>query len=143
MKIYLASPFFNINEILMYEGAIEGLRAKGYDVYVPREHTIEGAWQMPNKTWAGYVFDEDVRAINDCDVVLVMNHGMYSDSGTAWEAGYAMAAGKRVVQILCGEPNTTYSMMMISSADKVVEYYNVENWEEVSAETSLDKVIQK
>lgn len=143
MKIYLASPFFNINEILMYEGAIESLRAKGYDVYVPREHTIEGAWQMPNSTWAGYVFDEDVRAINECDVVLVMNHGMYSDSGTAWEAGYAMAAGKRVVQILCGEPNTTYSLMMISSADKVVEYYNVENWEEVSAETSLDKVIQK
>lgn len=143
MKIYLASPFFNINEILMYEDAIESLRAKGYDVYVPREHTIEGAWQMPNKTWAGYVFDEDVRAINECDVVLVMNHGMYSDSGTAWEAGYAMAAGKRVVQILCGEPNTTYSMMMISSADKVVEYYNVENWEEISAETLLDKVIQK
>ena len=143
MKIYLASPFFNINEILMYEGAIESLRAKGYDVYVPREHTIEGAWHMPNKAWAGYVFNEDVRAINECDVVLVMNHGMYSDSGTAWEAGYAMAAGKRVVQILCGEPNTTYSMMMISSADKVVEYYNVENWEEVSAETSLDKVIQK
>ena len=143
MKIYLASPFFNINEILMYEGAIESLREKGYDVYVPREHTIEGAWQMPNKTWAGYVFDEDVRAINECDVVLVMNHGMYSDSGTAWEAGYAMAAGKRVVQILCGEPNTTYSLMMISSADRVVEYYNVENWEEISANISLDKVIQK
>lgn len=143
MKIYLASPFFNINEILMYEGAIEDLRAKGYDVYVPREHIIEGAWDMSNKTWAGNVFTEDIRAINDCDVVLVMNHGMYSDSGTAWEAGYAMAAGKRVVQILCGEPNTTYSLMMISSADKVVEYYNIENWEEVSAETSLDKVIQK
>ena len=143
MKIYLASPFFNINEILMYECAIENLRAKGYDVYVPREHAIEDAWQMSNKTWAGYVFDEDVRAINECDVVLVMNHGMYSDSGTAWEAGYAMAAGKKVIQILCGEPNTTYSLMMISSADKVVEYSNVENWEEFSAEVSLDRVIQK
>lgn len=143
MKIYLASPFFNINEILMYEGAIEGLRGKGYDVYVPREHTIEGAWDMPNKTWAGYVFSEDMRAINDCDVVLVMNHGMYSDSGTAWEAGYAMAAGKKVIQVLCGDSNTTYSLMMISSADKVIEYCNVENWEEASAEISLNKVIQK
>ena len=28
MKIYLASPFFNINEILMYEAAIEGLRQR-------------------------------------------------------------------------------------------------------------------
>lgn len=143
MKLYLASPFFNINEILMYEGAIEGLRDKGYDVYVPREHTIEGAWDMSNKTWAGHVFSEDMCAINDCDVVLVMNHGMYSDSGTAWEAGYAMAAGKKVIQVLCGDSNTTYSLMMISSADKVIEYCNVENWEEASAEISLNKVIQK
>lgn len=143
MKIYLASPFFNIDEILKYEAAIEGLRAKGYDVYVPREHTIEGAWEMSNQTWAGYVFDDDVRALNECEVVIVMNFGMYSDSGTAWEAGYAMAAGKRVVQVLCGEPNTTYSMMMISSADKVVSYRNVEHWEEVSAEVDLNTVIQK
>ena len=98
---------------------------------------------MPNKTWAGYVFDEDIRAINESEVIIVMNFGMYSDSGTAWEAGYAMAAGKRVVQVLCGEPNTTYSLMMISSADKVVEYRNVEFWEESSAKISLDKVIQK
>ena len=34
-------------------------------------------------------------------------------------------------------------MMMISSADKVVEYRNVEYWEEVSAEVNLNTVIQK
>ena len=143
MKIYLACPFFNIDEILKYEAAIEGLRARGYEVYVPREHTIDGAWEMPNQTWASYVFAEDVEAIDDCEVVVVMNFGMYSDSGTAWEAGYAMTKGKKVVQVLCGEPNTTYSMMMISSANKVVEYRNVEYWEEVSAEVNLNTVIQK
>ena len=143
MKIYLACPFFNIDEILKYEAAIEGLRARGYEVYVPREHTIDGAWEMSNQTWAGYVFDEDVRAINESEVVIVMNFGMYSDSGTAWEAGYAMAAGKRVIQVLCGEPNTTYSMMMISGADKVVSFRNVEYWEEASAEVDLNTVIQK
>lgn len=78
MKLYLACPFFNIDEILKYEAAIEGLRARGYEV-----------------------------------------------------------------QVLCGEPNTTYSMMMISSANKVVEYRNVEYWEEVSAEVNLNTVIQK
>ena len=143
MKIYLACPFFNIDEILKYEAAIEGLRARGYEVYVPREHIIPGAWEMSNQTWAGYVFDEDVRAINESEVVIVMNFGMYSDSGTAWEAGYAMAAGKRVIQVLCGEPNTTYSMMMISSADKVVSFHDVEYWEEISARVDLNTVIQK
>lgn len=143
MKLYLACPFFNIDEILKYEAAIEGLRARGYKVYVPREHTIPGAWEMSNQTWAGYVFDEDVRAINESEVVIVMNFGMYSDSGTAWEAGYAMATGKRVIQVLCGEPNTTYSMMMISSADKVVSFRNLEYWEEASAKVDLNTVIQK
>lgn len=143
MKIYLACPFFNIDEILKYEAAIEGLRGRGYEVYVPREHTIDGAWEMSNQTWASYVFADDVEAIDNCEVVVVMNFGMYSDSGTAWEAGYAMAKGKKVVQVLCGDSNTTYSMMMISSANKVVEYRNVEYWEEVSAEVNLNTVIQK
>lgn len=143
MKIYLASPFFNIDEILTYEGVIESLRGRGYEVYVPREHTIPGAWDMPNETWAGYVFDDDVKAIQECEVVMVLNHGMYSDSGTAWEAGFARALEKIVVQVLCGDANTVYSMMMISGADIVVELRNAAHWNEVGARVPLSKVIQK
>ena len=143
MKLYLASPFFNTYEIPTYEAAIESLRAKGYEVYVPREHTIEGAWEMSNKEWAGKVYGMDICALHNCDTVIVLNFGLYSDSGTAWEAGWALASGKRVVQVLCGEPNTTYSMMMISSADKVVSFCNIEYWEETSAEVDLNTVIQK
>ena len=96
MKIYLACPFFNIDEILKYEAAIEGLRGRGYEVYVPREHTIDGAWEMPNQTWAGYVFAEDIEAIDDCEVVVVMNFGMYSDSGTAGKRDTRWPKAKRL-----------------------------------------------
>ena len=143
MKIYLASPFFNETELANISRAVEILKAKGLEVFVPMEHDVENKETLSNAQWAEEIFKIDKNGIDSSDAVVLLYGGIYSDSGTAWEAGYAMAAGKRTVQILCGEPNTTYSMMMISSADKVVEYHNVENWEEISAELSLDKVIQK
>ena len=143
MKLYLASPFFNDEELKYYRRAVEKLRLSGYDVFVPQEHAIEGAWEMSNEEWAGKVYGMDICALHNCDTVIVLNFGLYSDSGTAWEAGWALASGKRVVQVLCGEPNTTYSMMMISSADKVVSFCNIEYWEEASAEVDLNTVIQK
>ena len=107
------------------------------------EYAIEGAWEMPNHAWSREVFVEDVRAIHECDVILILNWGMYSDSGTAWEAGYAYGNKIPTVQVLCGEPNTTYSLMMINGADKVIHLADVENWEEKSAEADLSKIIQK
>ena len=142
-KIYLASPFFNNMELLTYKNVIEDLRGKGYEVYVPQEHEIEDAWTMPNHAWGRGVCVEDLRAIHECEVMLILNWGMYSDSGTAWEAGYAYGNKIPTVQVLCGEPNTTYSLMMINGCDKVVQLADVANWEEESASVDLAKIIQK
>lgn len=142
-KIYLASPFFDATECHYYHRAIEALRSAGYEVYVPQEHTIEGGWEMPNEEWARRVYCEDVNALRTCDVVMVMNFGMYSDSGTAWEAGFAYGLQIPTVQVLCGGYNTAYSLMMMNGCDKVVEFRNLANWEEESAEVDLSIVIQK
>ena len=141
MKIYLASPFFNEAELEVYHRVITALRAEGYEVYVPQEHTIENAWSLSNEDWARRVFVEDRQALNECDVVMVLNFGMYSDSGTAWEAGYAYAKEKSVVQVLCGGENATYSLMMMNGCDNIVELPQVAHFREVSANTA--KVIQK
>lgn len=142
-KIYLASPFFNEEELCYYKLTVAHLRAAGYEVYVPQEHTIENAWEISNKEWADKVFQEDIKAIGECDVVMVLNFGMYSDSGTAWEAGYAYAKGIPVVHVLCGGENATYSLMMINGCDFAVKFENVQNWEEQSAKVLLDYVVQK
>ena len=141
MKIYLASPFFNEEELEIYRRVITALRAEGYEVYVPQEHTIENAWSLSNESWARRFFAEDRYAIDDCEVVMVLNFGLYSDSGTAWEAGYAFAKGKTVVQVLCGGENATYSLMMMNSCYNIVELPQVAHFRKVSANTS--KVIQK
>lgn len=142
-KIYLASPFFDATECHYYHRAIEALRSAGYEVYVPQEHEIPGGWEMPNEEWARRVFAEDVAAIRTSDVVMILNFGMYSDSGTAWEAGYAYGMKIPTVQVLCGGANATYSLMMMNGCDYVVEFRNVANWEEQSAKISLDGTIQK
>ena len=117
MKVYLASPFFNQEEITVYEKVIKLLREeKDLDVFVPREHTIPGGWDMPNHIWGENVFAVDILGIQKSDVVVVLNFGMYSDSGTAWECGYAYALGKKVVNICIGYDTDEYSLMMLNGS---------------------------
>ena len=143
MKIYLASPFFSHEEVEIYRQVIEDLRRAGYEVYVPQEHTVEGAWEMSNADWAREVYMADTYAIADCDVVMVLNFGMYSDSGTAWEAGFAYAFNKTVVQVLCGGDNATYSLMMLGGCYKIISLRDVIHFQEKSSWMDMSKVIQK
>ena len=142
-KIYLASPFFNELEIAIYREVINNLRNVGYSVYVPQEHEIKNGWKLSNADWANKVFDEDIKAIHECDTVMVLNFGMYSDSGTAWESGFALALGKECVQVLCGCENAVYSLMMVNGCHKVIHLDDVAHWEEESAKVNLSKIIQK
>lgn len=136
MKAYLAAPFFNQNERYIYARVIDYLRhAEMLDLYVPQEHTVEDAWNLSNSAWAWEVFKEDLRALDEAKVVYVLNFGMYSDSGTAWEAGYAYAKGKRIVNILVDQKDNVYSLMMINGANRLV---NVE-----FDDVALEEVEQK
>lgn len=101
-KIYLASPLFTEYERENVRKYAKYYRDLGWTVYVPMEHQIENAWDMPNHEWAHKVFEEDIKAIDDSDRVVVLYYGLYSDSGTAWEQGYAYAKGKSVEVINCG-----------------------------------------
>lgn len=126
MKVYLASPFFNEEENKYYKKMIETLRNDGHKVFVPKEHTIPNAWDLSNAVWAENVFAVDILGIQKCDVVVVLNFGMYSDSGTAWECGYAYALGKKVVNVLCGEGD--FSLMMLNGCNTYIKFDNFSKW---------------
>ncbi len=126
MKVYLASPFFNDEENKYYEKMIKMLRDEGHKVFVPKEHEIPNAWDLPNAIWGESVFAVDILGIQKSDVVVVLNHGMYSDSGTAWECGYAYALGKDVVNVLCGEGN--FSLMMLNGCNTYIKFDDFSKW---------------
>lgn len=114
MKIYLASPLFTDYEREKVKAVAEWLRSNGEEVYVPMEHQIENAWSYTNAAWAKMVFDEDIKAIHECDEVYCIYYGLYSDSGTAWECGFAYGIGKPVY--LIDQSNQEVSLMVVNGA---------------------------
>lgn len=101
-KIYIASPFFNEKEIEVLSKVEIILKERGFDVFSPREHEVrEGSVGKPE--WSLATFRSDKEAIDWCDCVVMLYHGNYSDSGTAWECGYAYATNKKVVVVQLGD----------------------------------------
>lgn len=98
--VYLAGPCDSEHRSIMVSIA-KFLRAKGKNVYCPWELKIENAWDMPQEKWAQAVFDADVAAINDSEMLVIISYGRTSSCGTAWEQGYAYAKGihTHVIQI--------------------------------------------
>ena len=103
MKIYLASPFFKESENDYVTLAEECLRHRGFEVFSPREHEVRDTDAVGTVDWAFKTFRNDVDAIDECDCVVMLYHGNYSDSGTAWECGYAYATNKPIVCVQIGD----------------------------------------
>lgn len=127
MKIYLAGPFFNDNERELIEKVSKTLRNRGYNVIVPMEHFIEDGEKMTNEEWARNVFEYDVSQIMDSSCVLAIYHGHYSDSGTAWELGFAFARGIPCIVVHVDSSNIA-SIMPVNGC-----YYNI-------AYSDIDKI---
>lgn len=124
MKIYLASPLFTCPQRNRIYDIADSLRHSGHEVYVPMEHQIESGWKMKNSEWAEKVFAEDIKAIQECDVVWAIYYGLYSDSGTAWECGYAYGIGKPVH--LVDRSKDDVSLMVINGSKNKEEFYKKE-----------------
>ena len=112
IKVYLASPFDAELRKDMND-AIDTLRNKCFmEVYAPVEHSIPNAWDYPNDEWALMVFESDINAINDADVLVLLSYGRKQTAGSAWEAGYAFAMGKKVIVV---EMNDEIASLMVSN----------------------------
>lgn len=97
MKIYLATTLALDKRNDMYK-AIEILREnESFDVYAPVEHTVDNAWDYPNNEWGLMVFTNDITAIKNSDVVVMLSYGRNSTAGANWEAGYAFGIGKTII----------------------------------------------
>ena len=98
-RFYIASPFFKEENRKNVIFATELLRKMGHTVYLPLEHKILNAWDYPNYEWGRMVFENDINAINNSDIVVVLSYGRESTAGTNWEAGYAYGIDKPVIVV--------------------------------------------
>lgn len=101
MKFYLASPFGKPNsEKRSISERVKKILSDNGDVYAPWEYKIPNAWDYPNEEWGLMVFTNDIYHIDHSDWVIVLSYGREDTTvGTAWEAGYAFASGKKVLVV--------------------------------------------
>jgi nucleoside 2-deoxyribosyltransferase/predicted secreted protein len=95
--VYLAAPLFSEAE-RAYNLAIAGhLRNNFFDVYLPQEAGDD----LPtrNKEEQVQIFSENLRALENADIINAIIDGADADSGTAWEMGYAYAYRKQVIAL--------------------------------------------
>lgn len=117
MRIYLAGSCSK-DERTRMEAIASALRKKGYEVYCPFELKIPNAGDYSQEIWARKVFDADVAAIDDCDIMIMISKGRISSAGTNWEQGYAYAKNKPI--FVFQYTNNTTSLMTYSSCTRFI-----------------------
>lgn len=103
MKIYLASPFFNEKELENVNIAEKILTERGFSLFSPRLNEVRTDEITQQSWWSKETFMNDKKFIDWADVVVMLYYGGYSDSGTAWECGYAYGTNTPVVVVQLGE----------------------------------------
>ena len=93
--VYLAAPLFSDAERAYNLVLRKFLEENGYSVYLPQE-TGEG-FAGPERD--GAIFQSHIAALDAASCVVAVCDGTDTDSGTAWETGYAVAKGIPVIAL--------------------------------------------
>lgn len=120
--IYIAGPFFTDKEKAFLKNLIRSVKKifPNEELFIPMEHFIPNGEILSNNEWAEAVFKMDVEALNKCNHVIAAYSGLYSDTGTAWEIGYAYAKGIPVDLIIPAEVlKEEMSIMPIQSSNYI------------------------
>lgn len=116
---YLASPFFNDEQIKREETIKKTLRGYGFTVYAPREHGIVGS--LASQEAVTSTFNSNVEAINNSRMVLAITDG--KDMGTIWEAGYAYGNNIPIVYYAETLGNNPFNIMLSESGVGIFKDY--------------------
>ena len=125
IKCYIAGPFFRKGERERLEKLREFFKSDEffdkYEFFFPMDHKIPGGESMPNGEWAWNVFEMDVKELATSKLVIAIYDTHYSDTGTAWELGFAYANHIPVL-LLCTNLNADNSILPLIAADKIYQY---------------------
>lgn len=91
LKIYLSGPLFSRGEIAWGERVKTFLEERLDGLQVIWPHELSSCRDGPQQ-----IFQANLEALNDADLMVAMLDGPQVDDGTAWEIGYFFSAHKRV-----------------------------------------------
>lgn len=124
MKLYLASPFFNDEQVEREERIKKKLRDLGITVLSPKEFCFcppDASDELREK-----VFADNIQHINEADAIFAITNG--KDMGTIFEAGYAYAINKPIIYF-CEGLSGQFNLMLAQSGRIVLtdDSFTLEN----------------
>lgn len=92
--VYLAAPLFSEAECDFNRRLRDLIICEGFRVFLPQEdsnniHDIKNRQEI--------IFNKNLAALDNSDIIVAVIDGADVDSGTAWEIGYAYSKGKPVL----------------------------------------------
>lgn len=91
-SIYIAGPLFTEGERYFLEKVEEVCSKKGFKTYLPHR-------DINQKLDSDTVFSNDIRLLDETDIIIAVLDGPDIDSGTAFELGYCYSKGKYLIGI--------------------------------------------
>jgi len=108
-QVYLAGPFFTMQDRWMLNQAYTALKGFGLSVFSPFHDVGYGS--------AKDVVDKDLKGLNESQVIFAMLDGL--DSGTLFEVGYGISKGIKVIVFVQNESEE--SLKMLEGTDCILE----------------------
>jgi len=93
-KIYLSGPLFSEAEISWGGNAKAFLENRLENVEIVWPHEIPAPGASP-----GEIFQANLQALQQCDLLVAILDGPQVDDGVAWEVGYFFSQGKTILGI--------------------------------------------
>ena len=98
VTIYLAGPLFSQAEREFNQKLQKMMSCLGFSVFLPQEDAADNSSERENRNHST-IFNNCFSGLQKSDLVVAVLEGVDVDSGTAWELGYAYAAGKPIIGI--------------------------------------------
>jgi nucleoside 2-deoxyribosyltransferase len=117
-KVYIAGPLFTSGERWYLEYIDQICRQAGFETYLPHR---DAGLCPPSGEGGKFFFNEDLKKLDEVDLLVAVLNGCEVDSGTAWEVGYAYARGRPILGIYddkrVSDPQANFNPMLYYSVD--------------------------
>src|SRR5512137_687123 len=91
-KIYLSGPLFSRAEIAWGSRVKSFLEERLKGIIVIWPHEIAPCSAGPEE-----IFEANLRALSEAEIMVALLDGPQVDDGTAWEAGYFFSQGREIL----------------------------------------------
>ena len=134
-KIYVAASFAYADKHKSeqrkkeIEEVVDSIRQlnDSFVFFLPHQLHIPNAWNMDLKEWSTMVYENDIKGLEESDVVLFISYGKENNAGSIWEAGYAFAKNKPVIMVKMTEE--VESLMIFGSARAIIMRGEIQSYD--------------